>query len=134
MEQAVTGRGKGAQTASQRGGGTENEPFWYLGSRFFKATEGIAKELSDWFEDPQILSEWLVQQQEHSIKTMPFAVSPFASLEPFDTYEDTRFDDDQALRGNPTVRGSKSVDKDVMSEGEKANYQEELGESVASSR
>ena len=127
MEQTVTKGNSNSETS-------KDGPFWFFGQGFFKATKNIAEELSDWFEDPQILSEWLVQQQEHSIKTMPFAVSPFANLEPFDTYEDTRFDDDQALRGNPTVRGSKAGDKDVMSEGEKANYQEELGESVASSR
>ena len=62
---------------------------------------------------------------------MPFAVSPFANLEPFDTYEDTRFDNDQALKGNPTVKGSREGDKDVMSEGDKVKYREELGKSVA---
>ncbi len=130
MEQAVTGRGKGAQTDSQRDGGTENEPFWYLGSRFFKATEGIARELSDWFEDPQSLSQWLVEQQEHSIKTMPFAVSPFASLEPFDTYEDTTFDDKQALQGNPMVPGNRDG-TEMMSKAQEQQFKKEMADSQA---
>ena len=127
MEQAVTKRGGST-------GRTEDEkgPLWFLGSGFFKATSNIAEELSDWFEDPQILSEWLVQQQEHSIKTMPFAVSPFANLEPFDTYEDTKFDDSQALKGNPTVRGRREGDAKVMSDAERANFKKELTESQAS--
>lgn len=126
MEQAVTGKVKKGQSSGE----SDREPFWYLGSRFFKATEGIAKELSDWFEDPQILSEWLVQQQEHSIKTMPFAVSPFASLEPFDTYEDTTFDDIQALNGNPMVPGNKDG-KEVMTKAQEQQFRKELEDSQA---
>lgn len=130
MEQAVTGKG-GAGGLNSDGSPDNNGPFWFVGQGFFKTTKNIAEELSDWFEDPQILSEWLVQQQEHSIKTMPFAVSPFANLEPFDTYEDTKFDDTQALRGNPTVRGSKDGEKEVMSDREKALYRKEFSGGVA---
>lgn len=132
MEQAVTGKGKQMAKAAAVGASpeAENEPFWYLGSRFFKATDGIARELSDWFEDPQILSEWLVEQQEHTIKTMPFAVSPFASLEPFDTYEDTTFDDRQAMEGNPMVPGNRDG-KEVMSKAQEVQFKKEMADSQA---
>jgi hypothetical protein len=133
MEQAVTGKGggSGSNSISQDGrdsDGNENEPFWYLGSRFFKATEGIAREMSDWFEDPQILSEWLVQQQEHSIKSMPLAVSPFANLEPFDTYENTHFDDNQAMMGNPLVPGNRDKGRVIMTKKQEASFKREMQE------
>ena len=54
-------------------------PFWYLGQRFFQGTKLAAMELADWFQDPEILSEWLVNQQERMILEQPLAVSPFAS-------------------------------------------------------
>jgi hypothetical protein len=56
----------------------ENAPFWYLGQRFFQGTKMAATELADWFQDPEILSEWLVNQQERMILDQPLAVSPFA--------------------------------------------------------
>ena len=57
----------------------DDAPFWYLGQRFFKNTEIIAKELADWFEDPAILSDWLVSQQQRMVLQQPLEVSPFAS-------------------------------------------------------
>jgi len=59
---------------------SKDAPFWYLGQRFFQVTNQIGNELADWFEDPALLSDWLVSQQEHVILNKPFAVSPFASL------------------------------------------------------
>lgn len=55
-------------------------PFWYVGQRFFSVTENIAQELADWFGDPTIVSDWLVNQQEHMVWRQPLEVSPFASL------------------------------------------------------
>jgi hypothetical protein len=57
----------------------ELAPFWYLGQRFFQGTSLAATELADWFQDPEILSEWLVNQQERMLINQPLAVSPFAS-------------------------------------------------------
>eukprot|EP01035_Chromulina_nebulosa_P018846 gene18846-24631_t len=59
---------------------SKDAPFWYLGQRFFQVTNQIGNELADWFEDPALLSDWLVSQQEHVILNKPLAVSPFASL------------------------------------------------------
>ena len=59
--------------------GDDDAPFWYLGQRFFENTEIIAKELADWFEDPTLLSEWLVSQQQRMVLEQPLEVSPFAS-------------------------------------------------------
>jgi hypothetical protein len=56
-------------------------PYWFLGQRFFDGTKTIATELADWFEDPSILSEWLLNQQEKMVISQPMAVSPFASLQ-----------------------------------------------------
>ena len=50
----------------------QNTPFWYLGQNFFRATESIAGELADWFDDPAKLSEWLVSQQVKMIQEQPF--------------------------------------------------------------
>lgn len=50
----------------------QSTPFWYLGQNFFRATESIAGELADWFDDPAILSEWLVSQQVKMIQEQPF--------------------------------------------------------------
>ena len=55
-------------------------PFWYVGQRFFSVTENIAEELADWFGDPTLVSDWLVDQQEHMVLRQPFEVSPFANL------------------------------------------------------
>ena len=49
------------------------------GQRFFQATNSVAQELSDWFQDPALLSDWLVQQQQRMIIMQPLEVSPFAS-------------------------------------------------------
>jgi hypothetical protein len=35
---------------------------------------------TDWFEDPGILSDWLVEQQQRVVFESPLAVSPFADL------------------------------------------------------
>jgi len=48
-----------------------DELFWYLGQRFFQVTNTIATELADWFQDPQLLSDWLVSQQEHMVLQQP---------------------------------------------------------------
>jgi len=61
----------------------QQRPFWYIGQNFFSATESIAKELADWFDDPAILSDWLVSQQVKMIQEQPFAVSPFAGEDMF---------------------------------------------------
>ena len=50
----------------------QSTPFWYLGQNFFRATESIAGELADWFDDPAILSDWLVSQQVKMIQEQPF--------------------------------------------------------------
>jgi len=60
---------------------SQKDPFWYLGQKFFRVTEKVAEELADWFEDPAILSDWLVSQQEHMVFNQPLEVSPFAGLE-----------------------------------------------------
>lgn len=49
----------------------QEEPFWFLGQKFFKATEAVATELSDWFGDPAYLSDWLMSQQEHMVVEQP---------------------------------------------------------------
>jgi len=58
----------------------QKTPFWFLGQGFLQSTSNVASELSDWFEDPAILSDWLLEQQERMIIGQPLAVSPFASL------------------------------------------------------
>mmetsp|Transcript_25172 Transcript_25172/g.42126 ORF Transcript_25172/g.42126 Transcript_25172/m.42126 type:complete len:513 (-) Transcript_25172:408-1946(-) len=58
----------------------DSAPYWFLGQNFFKATKSVATELADWFEDPAIVSDWLVSQQEHMVLEQPLQVSPFASL------------------------------------------------------
>ena len=64
----------------------QTAPFWYVGQKFFRATENAARELSDWFEDPAILSDWLVQQQQRMVFQQPLEVSPFGGR--FDEYND----------------------------------------------
>lgn len=49
----------------------EDYPFWYLGQKFFEATKTVAGELADWFEDPAILSDWLLDQQERMVFSQP---------------------------------------------------------------
>ena len=61
-------------------GNSNDYPFWYLGQQFFSTSRGIANELADWFGDPTIVSDWLVEQQEHMVFRQPLEVSPFASL------------------------------------------------------
>ena len=46
-------------------------PFWYLGQKFFEASKTVAVELADWFEDPAIVSEWLLGQQEKMVFSQP---------------------------------------------------------------
>eukprot|EP00981_Chlorochromonas_danica_P007703 scaffold1869_cov163-Ochromonas_danica.AAC.15 len=55
-------------------------PYWYLGQKFFTVTTSVAEELADWFEDPAMVSDWLINQQQRMIFTQPMEVSPFASL------------------------------------------------------
>lgn len=62
------------------GGDDATAPFWYLGQNFFRMTKTVASELADWFEDPEILSDWLVSQQEKMVLSQPLEVSPFASF------------------------------------------------------
>ena len=77
-------------TGSTETGEPPHAPFWFIGQNFFRMTTSVAEELADWFEDPEILSEWLVSQQEKMIRNQPLAVSPFASLpEEMMMFEDT---------------------------------------------
>ena len=64
---------KGRQAARQEieNAKGQSTPFWYLGQNFFRATEVIAGELADWFDDPAILSEWLVSQQVKMLQEQP---------------------------------------------------------------
>ena len=73
-------RKEGENTGNQE---VKATPFWYIGQSFFRATESAARELGDWFEDPAILSDWLVQQQQRMVFQQPLEVSPFGgSFEP----------------------------------------------------
>lgn len=56
---------------------SKNLPFWYLGENFFKASKAVAQELADWFQDPAIVSDWLVQQQERMVFTQPLVRNPW---------------------------------------------------------
>ena len=47
---------------------------WFLGQKFFRVTQAIAAELSDWFQDPEYLSDWLVSQQEHMVLEQPLVL------------------------------------------------------------
>ena len=58
----------------------EDAPNWFIGERFFQLSRNIAAELADWFEDPTLLSDWLVEQQQRVVFDNPLAVSPFADL------------------------------------------------------
>ena len=40
-----------------------SNPLWLLSHGLTEVSEVIAGELADWFDDPAILSEWLVSQQ-----------------------------------------------------------------------
>lgn len=46
-------------------------PFWFLGQKFFRATTAVATELADWFQDPALLSGWLVKQQVRMVLQQP---------------------------------------------------------------
>jgi len=61
-------------------GKKQRRGFWFLGTEFLAQTKSVAEELSDWFEDPTYLSEWLLDQQEKMIFNQPLEVSPFANL------------------------------------------------------
>ena len=52
----------------------EEDNFWFLGQKFFRVTQAIAAELSDWFQDPEYLSDWLVSQQEHMVLEQPLVL------------------------------------------------------------
>eukprot|EP00640_Fibrocapsa_japonica_P001555 CAMPEP_0113936784 /NCGR_PEP_ID=MMETSP1339-20121228/3582_1 /TAXON_ID=94617 /ORGANISM="Fibrocapsa japonica" /LENGTH=384 /DNA_ID=CAMNT_0000939335 /DNA_START=410 /DNA_END=1564 /DNA_ORIENTATION=+ /assembly_acc=CAM_ASM_000762 len=54
-------------------------PTGFIGTDFFRSSRAIAEELADWFEDPTILSDWLLEQQEKMILNEPMEVSPFGS-------------------------------------------------------
>ena len=65
--EGATGKAAATASAMAADGGVEglpNAPFWFLGQNFFRLTNNVASELADWFEDPEILSDWLVSQQE----------------------------------------------------------------------
>ena len=69
------GGGSGNQ-ALGAGGGTvgrkpQDAPFWYIGQKFFQGTEEVARELNDWFQDPAMISDWLVNQQQRMILRQP---------------------------------------------------------------
>lgn len=49
----------------------ETNNFWFVGQKFFKASTVIASELADWFQDPAIVSEWLVSQQQRMVLQQP---------------------------------------------------------------
>lgn len=55
----------------------EDYPFWYLGQKFFDVTKSVAEELADWFEDPAILSDWLLEQQERMVFSQPLVTQCF---------------------------------------------------------
>lgn len=59
----------------------DNAPFWYLGQKFFQATGKIGAELADWFEDPALLSDWLVSQQEHGLLNKPLVSQQFSFIQ-----------------------------------------------------
>jgi hypothetical protein len=58
----------------------DDGPAWVIGEKFFQLSRKLAEELADWFEDPTLLSEWLVNQQQRVVFEKPLAVSPFADL------------------------------------------------------
>jgi len=45
--------------------------FWFVGQNFFDVTKAMAAELADWFDDPAILSEWLLSQQQRMVLQQP---------------------------------------------------------------
>eukprot|EP00968_Pinguiococcus_pyrenoidosus_P010476 scaffold825_cov249-Pinguiococcus_pyrenoidosus.AAC.71 len=46
----------------------------------FEMTRSVAQELSDWFGDPTLVSDWLLAQQERVVLQQPLETSPFADL------------------------------------------------------
>lgn len=55
----------------------DESPFWFIGQKFFRASTAVAQELADWFEDPAMLSDWLVKQQQRSILEQPLVHTSF---------------------------------------------------------
>jgi hypothetical protein len=49
----------------------EDALFWFIGQKFFRVTKAVAQELADWFEDPALLSDWLVNQQQRMVFEQP---------------------------------------------------------------
>jgi hypothetical protein len=50
---------------------SRKSPFWFVGQNFFDVTKAMAAELADWFDDPAILSEWLLSQQQRMVLQQP---------------------------------------------------------------
>lgn len=50
---------------------SRESPFWFVGQNFFDVTKAMAAELADWFDDPAILSEWLLSQQQRMVLQQP---------------------------------------------------------------
>jgi len=50
---------------------SRDSPFWFVGQNFFDVTKAMAAELADWFDDPAILSEWLLSQQQRMVLQQP---------------------------------------------------------------
>lgn len=57
-------------------------PFWFLGQNFFRVTAAVAAELADWFQDPALLSEWLVKQQVRMVLQQPMVSASAAVAAP----------------------------------------------------
>jgi len=83
-------------------------PLWNY--RFFELTRLLAEEFSDWFEDPSITSQWLVEQQRRVILTQPFAVSPFAE-NPLGTDASVNIDPTEYLLSSGNVRNEQLREK-----------------------
>jgi len=50
---------------------SRTSPYWFVGQNFFDVTKAMAAELADWFDDPAILSEWLLSQQQRMVLQQP---------------------------------------------------------------
>ena len=66
-----TGQDGSADSSLEAKAKPSNVPFWYIGQRFFQDTSKVAAELSDWFDDPTLLSDWLLDQQERMVFQQP---------------------------------------------------------------
>lgn len=124
--------GSTADGSSSSNRNNNKAPFWFLGQKFFQTTQQIADELNDWLGDPEELSEWLTSQQQHDIFAKPFAVSPFANLEPFDTYQDTSRDAMEKREGNPVIPGNNIAESELLREKSNAALLKALETSEAS--